>query len=181
VSDRLLDSLVNGYPKSEYWLDRKRIQIFSRLISYYGGHNRPEVGRILNYFMQTKSYSNPQFVLSLASNLFYFGNYELARKFYEHAEELSSQAFSPTDLAVFCYILARERNYEKALVMCIRQEQSSSACEVNTVKTQQTIFNIYRDQENWEKVAEYARKIIQCQPDHEIAQRYLKLATERIN
>jgi len=179
ASDRLLESLVNGYPKSEYWLDRVRKTIFGRLITYYGGHKRPEVNTILNYFRQSKFYSDPGLNLSLAKNLYYFQNYELARKFYEHAEELSLQAFSGTDLAVFCHVLAKAGSHHKALGICLLQERSSPPCEVNTVKTQLTIADIYQSQENWPKVALYSRKILECQPGNETAQRYVKLAAER--
>ena len=71
VGDRFLDSVVNGYPKSDYWLDLRRKGIFSRLISYYGGHNRPEVDKIIDYFKKTKLHSNSQFLLSVGSNLYY--------------------------------------------------------------------------------------------------------------
>ncbi|MEE9239174.1 MAG: DUF2723 domain-containing protein, partial [Thermodesulfobacteriota bacterium] len=137
VSDGLLHTLVNGYPKSDYWLYHLRRKIFSHLISYYGRHDQPEVNRIVNYFMKTKFYSDPQYILSLADNVYYSKNYDLSRKFYERAERLSLEAFSPTDLAVFCYILAREEDYEKALPICMDQEQSSAPCEGNTIATRQ--------------------------------------------
>jgi len=181
ASDRLLDLLVNGYPKSEYWLDLLRKTIFGRLISYNGGHKRPEVNTILYNFEKTKFYSDPGVILSLAKNLYYFKNYELAIRFYERAEELSLQAFSGTDLAVFCNVLSKAKNYDKALGICIRQEQSSPPCEVNTVKTRLAIVDIYKSQGNWPKVTKYSRKILECQPNHQIAQRYLKLAAERSN
>jgi len=179
VSARLLDSLVNGYPKSDYWVDRRRQIIFTRLIPYYGKHDRREVKIILESLMRTTFYSDPGFVLPLANNVYYLGNHDLARTFYERAEELSLEAFSSTHLAVYCNILASEGNYAKALPICIDQEQSSAPCEVNTIVTRQTIAGIYKDQANWPKVAEYSRKILQCQPDHKVARGYLKLATER--
>jgi len=179
VSDRLLDTVVNGYPKSDHWLDRRRTMIFKRLISYYGGHNLPEVNRILNYFMKSNVYSDPQFTLSQAKNLYYFKNYELARIFYERAEELSLEAFSSTDLAVFCNLLANKRKDDEALRICIRQEQSSTPCDVNTVKSQERIAGIYKEKGNWPKVAAYSRKIIECQPNNKTVRRYLELATQR--
>jgi hypothetical protein len=180
VSDRLLDSIVNGYPKSDYWLDLRRKKIFSRLISYYGGRNYSEANRILEYLTMSKVYSDPQILLSIANNLYYFRNYEMARRLYGRAEELSLGDFSRTDLAVFCDTLARTRNYDRALQICIQGEHASAPCEVNTVKTQHTIAGIYKEQGNWGKVAEYSNKIIQCQPGNEIAQRYLKMAAEGI-
>lgn len=179
VSEELLQSVVSDYPESEYWLDRARKGIFSRLISYYGGHQLAEVDRIVNYLMETRFYSNPRFILRVANNLYYFKNYGLARKFYERAEELSLESFRPTDLAVFCHTLTEMMDYDKALAICTRQERSSAPCEVNTVKTRQTIASIYHRQRNWLKVAEYAGKILRCHPNHEIAQTYLELATER--
>ena len=179
ASDRLLHLLVNGYPKSEYWLDRVRQTIFGRLITYYGGHKRPEVNSILNHFRESKFYSDPGLNLSLAKNLYFFQNYELARQFYERAEKLSLQAFSGRDLAVFCHILTKAKSYDKALGICLRQERSSPPCEVNTVKTRLTIADIYQSQGNWPKVAKYSRKILECQPGNETAQRYVKLAAER--
>ncbi len=181
LSDRLLQSLVQGYPKSEFWLDKLRGIIFLRLISYYGGHNLPEVNRILHYFRESEFYSDPGVILPLANNVYYLGNHDLARAFYERAGELSLEAFSATDLAVFCSLLASEGNYAKALPICIDQEQSSAPCEVNTIATRQTIARIYKHQANWPKVAEYSRKILQCQPDYKIAQSYLRMATERGN
>ena len=182
VSDRLLDSLVNGYPKSDYWLDHKRRTIFGGLISYYGGQNRPEIERVLDYFMKTKYYSDPEFMLSMANNLYYFKNYDLAGDFYARAEGLSSEDFSPKDLAFFCYSLSNAKKYDKALPVCMRwEEQFSTPCDANTIKTQQTVAGIYKEKWNWGKVAEYSRKIIQCRPDHKVAQRYLKLAAERSN
>ncbi len=182
VSDLLLDSLLNSYPKSDYWLDYKRRTIFGDLISYYGGHNRPEIERVLDYFMKTKYYSEPEFMLSMANNLYYFKNYDLAGDFYARAEGLSSEDFSPKDLAFFCYSLSDAKKYDKALPVCMRwEEQFSTPCDANTIKTQQTVAGIYKEQRNWGKVAEYSRKIIQCRPDHKVAQRYLKLATEKSN
>jgi len=179
VSDALLDSLVNGYPKSEYWLDNLRLIIFGRLISYYGGLGRTEVDSILKHFNKTKLSSDPHLSLGVASNLHYFEKYHLARTFYERAEQLSLEAFSSRDLAVYCNVLGNAGNYEKALPICMKQEQSSAPCEYTTGQTQETIINIYKAQRNWRKVAEYARKILQCRPDHKIAQSYLKMATER--
>jgi len=182
VSDRLLDSLINGYPKSEYWLDFQRKAIFGSLFSYYGGHNWPEINRVLDYFMKTKYYSDPESMLSMANNIYYFKNYELAGKFYGRAQELSLSAFSRKDLAFYCLSLANAKNYDKALEICIHwEDQFSVLCEANTIKTHQTIAGIYKEQGNWSKVAEYARKILQCQPKHKIAQRYLVLAKERAN
>jgi len=182
VSDRLLDSLLNNYPKSDYWLDHKRRTIFGGLISYYGGQNRPEIERVLDYFIKTKYYSDHEFILSMANNLYYFKNYDLAGKFYERAEELSVASFSRKDLAFFCLSLAYGENYDKALGICIRwEEQFSARCEGNTIKTRETIAGIYKEQGNWSKVAEYARKILQCQPDHNVARRYLMMATEKAN
>jgi len=181
LSGPLLDSLVNGYPKTDLWLDLLRKITFARLITYYGDRNLPEANRIVNYLKTTKFYSDPQFILFIANSLYYFKSYELGKEFYERGEALSLQAFSPGHLAAFCHILANVRNYEKALGICIRQEQSSSPCEVNTIASQQNIAWIYKEQGDWPKVAEYSRKIIECQPGHKIAQRYLKLATERTN
>ncbi len=181
VSDRLLDSLVNGYPMSDYWVDASRQTIFSRLIPYYGGNTRRDVSKILDYFRKTEFYSDPGFILPLANNVYYLGNHDLARTFYERAEELSLEAFSSTDLAVFCSLRTKAGDYEKALGICIRQEQSTAPCEVNTIVTQQTIAGIYKVQGNWPKVAEYSGKILQCQPNHKIAQSYLRTATERGN
>ena len=180
LSQALLDSLIDGYPKSDHWLDSMRMMIFNRSISFYGRHDGPEVNRVLNYFGKTKFSSHPKLNLTVANNLHYFRNYGLASRFYERAQELSVEAFSSRDLAVYCNILGRERDYEKALSICMKQEHTSAPCEDNTVKTQQTITDIYKEQQNWRKVAEYSRKILDCQPDQEIAQRYLKLATERI-
>jgi len=178
ISDRLLEALVYGYPKSEYWVDRMRKVIFSRLISYYGGHNRPEVKKILHTVEKTKFYSDPRFMLSLANNLYFFQNVELAKTMYERAEKLSIENFNSTALAVYCSLLANAKDYDRALGICIRQEQVSSPCDVKTVKTRQTIAAIYREKKEWPKVAEYARKIIECEPNHEVAQSYLKLATQ---
>jgi len=179
VSNHLLDSLVDGYPRSDHWNHRLRKVIFSHFISYYGGHDRPEINKILDAFSKTEFHSDPQFILSLANNLYYFKNYDLATTFYERAEQLSLQALSPTDLGFYCNILANARNYDKALGICIRREQSLPPCEGTIVKTEQTIAGIYEEQGNWPKVAEYSRKILECQPDHKIAQRYLKLATQK--
>jgi len=126
--------------------------------------------------VKSKFSSHPKLNLTVANNLHYFRNYELASKFYGRAQDLSVEAFSSRDLAIYCNILGRGRNYEKALPICIKQEQSSAPCEDNTVKTQHTIANIYKEQRNWPKVAEYSRKILECQPDHKIAQTYLELA-----
>ena len=181
VSTPLLESLVNGYPRTEQWSDQLREITFNRLITYYGSHNGSDVNKIIDYFKRTKLYSDPNLTISIANNLYYFKNYELAKQFYERGEEISLEAFSPTDLAVFCDVLAREEDYDRALPICLEQEQSSPPCKANTLKTRQTIAGIYKEQGNWLKVAEYSRKIIQCQPDHKIAQRYLVLATERAN
>jgi len=179
VSDRLLDSLVHGYPRSEYWIDRTRAVIFNRFISYFGGHNRPEVNRIIERLKETKLYSQPSFLLSLANNLYYFKNYALAQRFYARAEDLSLESFSSIDLAVYCNLLANARNYDKALGICMQQERSSPPCADNTVSTQQTIAAIYKEKEVWSKVAQYSRKIIECQPQHPTAQSYLKEASQR--
>ncbi len=163
VSDRLLVSLLNDYPESDYWIDFKRRTIFGVLISYYGGHNRPEIKRVLDYFMKTKYYSDPEFILSVANNLYFFKNYELAGKFYERAKELSSAAFSPKDLAFFCYSLTNVKEYDKALEICIRHEREpTKRCDPNKLKTQRTIQEIYKKQGNLAKVEDYSRKIIQC-------------------
>ncbi|MEE8115284.1 MAG: DUF2723 domain-containing protein, partial [Nitrososphaerales archaeon] len=181
LNQHLLDSLINVYPKFNYEIDRIRIGSFHRLISYYGGHALPEIHRILNYFIKTKFYSNPEYILPAANNLYYFKNYGVARNLYERAEELSLDAFTPTDLAMFCDILADAGSYAKALGICRRHEQSSAPCEMNAVKSRVIIAGIYKEQGNWPKVAEYSRKILQCQPDYKVAQRYLRMATERGN
>ncbi|MEE8298264.1 MAG: DUF2723 domain-containing protein, partial [Thermodesulfobacteriota bacterium] len=181
VSDSVLDSLVNGYPRTEHWLDLLRKIMFTRLIAYYGGHDRLEINKILDYFKRTKHYSDTHLILDLANNLYYFKNYELARKFYERGGELSLAAFSSTDLTVFCDLLARTKDYDRALPICINQEQSSAQCESNTIATRQTIAGIYIEHGNWPKVAEYSKKIIRCQPEHKVAGIYLKLAAEKIN
>jgi tetratricopeptide (TPR) repeat protein len=181
VSTPLLESLVNGYPRTEQWSDQLREITFNRLITYYGGHNGSDINKIIDYFERTKLNSDPNFILSIANNLYFFKNYELAKQFYERGEEISLEAFSPTDLAVFCDVLAREDDYDRALLICLEQEQSSAPCKANTLTTRQTIAGIYKEQGNWLKVAEYSRKIIQCQPNHKIAQRYLVLANERAN
>jgi len=178
VSPRLLDSLVNRYPTADYWLDLLSQITFTRLISYYGGHSRGDVDTILDYFKRTKFYSDPEMLLPIANNLYYFKNYELARTFSERAEQLSLEAFSSTDLAVYCNTLARASNYKKALGICIRQEQSAAPCEGNTVITRLLIAGMYKEQGNWPKVAEYSRKILECRPDHNIAQTYLELASQ---
>jgi hypothetical protein len=179
VSERLLDSLVNGYPKSDHWLDHSRRVIFGRLISYYGGHEQAQVDRILDYFEKSKFYSDPGFLLSAANNLYYFKNYELARRFYERSAEHWLGTFSGTDLAVFCSVLIKAKKYDKALGICVRQEQSSHPCHENTVKSRLAIVDIYTSQKNWPKVTEISRKILECDPGHKIAERYLEMAIQR--
>jgi hypothetical protein len=179
VSDVLLDSLLNGYPRTELWSDQLKKITFNRLITYYGAHHHPEVNKIHDYFKRTKLYSDTDINLSIANNLYYFRNFELAGLFYERGAELSVEAFSATDLAVFCDVLVRARNYEKALPICMRQEQISAPCKANTLATQQTIATIYKEQGNWSKVADYSRKIIRCQQNHKTARRYLEMASER--
>ena len=181
LNDRLLDAVVNGYPKSEYWIDRLRRIIFSRLIAYYGGHSRPEVNRILDYLKKTKFYSQTPFILSLANNLYFYENHKLARSFYDRAEQLSPEAFSPTDLAVYCSLLANAKDFDKALGVCTRQGQRSRPCDDNTVTTRQTIAAIYKEKGQWSKVSQYARKILECQPDHNAARSYLELAKQKDN
>jgi tetratricopeptide (TPR) repeat protein len=129
--------------------------------------------------MKSKLYSNPQLILSLANNLYFFQNYDLARKFYERAEKLSPEAFDPTDLAVYCNLLTSARNYDRALGICLRQEQSAPPCEENTVNTRQTIAAIYKEKGQWPKVSQYARKILECQPNHNAARSYLELAKQK--
>jgi len=180
VSDRLLHGLVNVYPRSEYWLDRLRRMIFSRLMAYYGGHDRPEAKKIVDTFKQTRFYFQTPYVLSLANNLYFFKNYELAKSFYERADELSLDAFSPTDLAVYCNLLTNAKDFDKALGICTRQEQRSHPCDDNTVTTRQTIASIYWSKGDWSKVSQYARKILECQPDHTAARNYLEAASKNI-
>ncbi len=181
VSDSLLESLGNGYPKTDYWTTIHREMIFHRLLSFYGGNQRPEVEKILASLRKSKFYSDPDFLLSAANNLYYYQNYALARKLYLRAEEVNLGSLSPTNLAVFCDVLAKAKNYEKALEICIRQEQSSPSCAANTVKTRETIAEIYTEQGNWPEIAKYSRKILECQPHNEIAQRYLMMAKDRAN
>jgi len=179
LNEPLLDMVVNGYPKSDYWLDRLRRMILKRLITYYGGHAQPEINKIVEYFKKTKFYSEPPSILSLANNLYFFKNYDLARSFYDRAEQLSLEAFSSTDLAVYCSLLGNARDYDRALAICMRQEQSSVPCEVNTVNTRQTIAAIHKEMGDWPKVAQYSRRILDCQPDHPVARSYLELATQK--
>jgi len=179
LSDPLLDALVNGYPRSDYWLDRARKVIWNRFISYYGAHHRPELNKITAQLKKTKLYSEPQFILSVANNLYFYKNYPLARNFYDRAEQLSPDALSPVDLAVYCSLLANERNYDKALGVCLRQEQSSFPCAANTVNTRQTIAAIFKEKENWPKVLQYSRKILECRPEHTVARNYLESALQR--
>jgi len=180
VSSQLLNSLVKAYPKSEYWLDRLRRMIFSRLIAYYGGHDRPEAKTIVETFKKTRFYSQTPFVLSLANNLYFFKNYELAKSFYQRAEQLSLDAFSPTDLAVYCNLLANSKDFDKVLGICTRQEQRSRPCDNNTVTTRQTIASIYWAKGEWSKVVQYSKKILECQPNHHVAKDYLQPALQNI-
>jgi len=123
-SDSLLHSLGNGYPKSEYWSEDLRRKIVNRLLSYYGGHDLPEVNRIVDSFRQTELYSDPKYILLLANNLHYFKKYDLSRQFYERAGQLSLEAFNSRDRSLYCGILGSGKKYEKALPICIDQEQS---------------------------------------------------------
>jgi len=151
LSDPLLDALVNGYPRSDYWLDRARKVIWNRFISYYAGQGDSELNKITDRLKETKFYSDPQFLLSLANNLYFYKNYELSQAFYDRAEQLSPKAFSPIDLAVYCSLLANDGNYDKALGICLRQEQSSSPCAANTVSTRQTIAAIFKEKKTGPK------------------------------
>ncbi|MFQ5981643.1 MAG: hypothetical protein ACE5OZ_26150, partial [Candidatus Heimdallarchaeota archaeon] len=104
-----------------------------------------------------------EFVLSMANNLYFFKNYELAEQFYERAENLSWAAFSRKDLAFYCLSLANGKNHDKALEICIRHEREPvKRCDPNILKTQRTIREIYKKQGNLAKVEDYSRKIIQC-------------------
>jgi len=161
-------------------LDRARKVIWNRLMSYYGGQGGPELNKITDRLKETKFYSDPQILLSLANNLYFYKNYELSQAFYDRAEQLSPKAFSSTDLSVYCSLLANDGNYDKALGICMRQEQSSSPCAVNTVSTRQTIAAIHKEKENWSKVLQYSRKILECKPEHPVARSYLQSALQGI-
>jgi tetratricopeptide (TPR) repeat protein len=180
ISNRLLESFIHGYPKTEFWLDLRRRLVFSRLISYFGGHHRTETHRIIDYLKRSKYYSEPNFIRSLANDLYFYKNFALAKSFYEQADRLSSSSLTLTDLAVYCSLLANSGNYDKALAICRRQERASSPCAVNTVNTRQTIAAIYKGKSKWFKVVQYSRKILECQPDHKVARDYLALALQRI-
>jgi len=181
VSTRMLETLVYDYPKAEFWLDLRRKLIFSRLISYFGGHDLPETHRVIDYLKQTKFYSDSSFILSLANDLYFYENHDLAKSFYDRAEHLSAEAFSPTDLAVYCSLLGNARNYDRALVICMQQERSSSPCEDNTVKSRQTLAAIHKEKGQWHEVARYSRRILECQPEHPVALGYLELAMQKID
>jgi len=178
LSDPMLDALVNGYPRSDYWLDRARKVIWNRFLSYYAGQGDSELNKITDRLKETKFYSDPQFLLSLANNFYFYKNYELSQAFYDRAEQLSPKAFNPTDLAVYCSLLANNGNYDKALRICMRQEKSSSPCAANTVSTRQTIAAIFKEKENWSKVLQYSRKILECKPEHPVARSYLQSALQ---
>ena len=178
VSDALLDTLANGYPKTDHWTHIHKEAIFLRLLSFFGGNRRPEVDRVLDTLKSTDLYSDPAFLLRVASNIYYYSNHSLAEKLYHRAEELSLKDFSPTDLAVYCNILANAKDFDKALGICLRQEKVSASCDGNTVNTQQTIAAIYKEKGNWSKMARYSRRILECQPDHKVAQDYLEMATQ---
>jgi len=181
VSRRLLDSLVNDYPKNDYWLDRMRKGIFTRLISYYGGHKRPEVRQIVYHFEQTKFYSQPRSLLSLANNLYFLKNYKLARSFFHRAETLDLGHFESKHLAPYCNLLASSGEYDKALAICMRQETSSFPCEANTVNTRRTMVAIYREKRDWSKVALYSRRILECRADDQVARSQLQSALQAID
>jgi len=180
ISDRLLEILVSGYPKSDVWVDDLRRTILDRLITYYGRHDSPEVSKILEYFKKSKLYSSPQFILPLANNLYFFQNYRLASSFYGRAQQLDPDAFSSTDLAVYCNLLANAKDFNRALDVCLRQERTAAPCEENTVITRQTIAAIYKDKKDWRKVAQYSRRILECQPEHPLARSYLQSAMQGI-
>ena len=180
VSDRLLETLVYDYPKSEFWLDLRRQLIFSRFISYFGGHGQSEAHRVVDYLKKTKFYSDPSFTLSLANDLYFYENHKLAKTFYDHADQLSTNAFSTTDLAVYCNLLGNARDYDRALGICMRQERSSDPCDANTINTRQTIAAIHKEKGDWPKVAQYARKILECQPEHPVARSYMQSAMQKI-
>ena len=65
------------------------------------------------------------------------------------------------------------------LGICVRQERSSHPCHENTEKSRLAIVDIYMSQENWPKVTEISRKILECDPGHKIAERYLEMAVQR--
>ncbi len=78
----------------------------------------------MDSFMETELYSDQKFILLLANNLHYFKQYGLSRQLYERAGELSLEAFNSRDRSLYCGILGSGKKYEKALPICIDQEQS---------------------------------------------------------
>ena len=161
-------------------MEQLRTITWDRLISYYGGHQSPETEKILQFVKRTPYYSRAPFLLSVANNLYFYKNYDLARRFYHRADELSSDDFGSTDLAVYCNLLANAKDYDRALNICSRQEVTALPCAINTVNTRQTIAAIYKETKEWSKVAQYSRRILECQPDHKVAQAYLESAVQNI-
>jgi len=62
----------------------------------------------------------------------------------------------------------------------MRQERSSDPCDANTINTRQTIAAIHKEKGDWPKVAQYARKILECQPEHPVARSYMQSAMQKI-
>jgi len=77
-----------------------------------------------------------------------------------------------------CSQLYDRRKRDRALEICTLQERSSTACGKNALWAQETLTKIYREKGDWSKVADYAGKILHCQPDNERARRILRLATK---
>ena len=172
LSNELLDSAINSYPKTEYWLDTARNMVLFNGFSYYSQHNPSLIDDFLEKLSKHKNSKDQDFLHSLLEDTYKKNNFSIYQKLFDWNVRLNSlENLQPGTLGRYCTYRAGQKDYKGARPYCEQAHKNSKSCNIPVLNNLMFInFNMKKLRES----RDWALKIIKCKPDHKGANSLLR-------
>jgi hypothetical protein len=174
-SDQLDENLfrlaMNGLPKNEYWLDKRRIVFLYQAVSFAAGQNPELLTKLIPWIAESRYLKNHEFVLALAKPLTSHKRYSETIALLIAKEKLVGlDDFHPEELGLYCGLELAQQNFDKAEGLCLKAVAKATMC---SAASHLNLALIYRQHGKADLMREHAQAALTCNPQDAAARQLL--------
>ncbi|MBK25237.1 MAG: hypothetical protein CME70_14680 [Halobacteriovorax sp.] len=171
LSPSVLKAAIEGYPKTEYWLDSIRNMVLFNSFKYYLNNDPTKIPAFLNSLSKHKNSSDQNFTHSMLEEILKSKAKHLYEEVFDWAKKAhGNKSLHHASYGRLCTLLAQKNNNSKAYENCKISLNLSPPCNVSVLNN--LLFLSYR-MKKLSEAKDWALKIKVCNPDHPGANSFL--------
>lgn len=160
LDDEILQSAIESYPKTEYWLDAARNMVLFNTFSYYLSYNIKELDYFLTQLKKHKNYFDKDFIHAMLEESYNSKNIKIYNKLIQWR---GTDSLNGSSLSRLCTHKASIKKYKEALQFCKKALQNSPKCNISLYNN---LMFITFHTKQYSASKSWAQEVLKCNPRH---------------